>query len=224
MKKAIRRQQNLRKEMRKIDLRECAAPGGLERWENLDFKLAERQTSKLQRRVAKACLHDARGQMSCLQERLIHSTSAKALAVRSVVSNKGRNTPGVDDVVWSTPEEKMQAVFGLRHRGYLSLLLRWIYIPKADGRRRALSIPTMKDRAMQALYKLALEPIAEATADQNSFGFRKVVLRRTRFGSVETCCKDARVFPGSLRGVSRLASITSLMRGCWRISRWIRPY
>lgn len=172
--------------MSKIDLKKCAPPSQPECWGNIDFPFAERQTSKLQRRIAKAWLHDARGKMSCLQECLIHSTSAKALAVRSVVSSKGRNTPGVDDVVWSTPEEKMQAVFGLKRRGYLSLPLRRIYIPKADGRMRALSIPTMKDRAMQTLYKLALEPVAEVTADQNSFGFRP---KRSAKDAV-LCCRD----------------------------------
>lgn len=45
-------------------------------------------------------------------------------------------------------------------------------IPKSNGKLRSLGIPTMKDRAMQALYLLALDPVAETTADRNSYVFR----------------------------------------------------
>ena len=38
---------------------------------------------------------------------------------------------------------------------------------------RPLGIPTMIDRAMQALHLLALDPVAETTADKNSYGFRQ---------------------------------------------------
>jgi RNA-directed DNA polymerase len=97
---------------------------------------------------------------------------AKLWAVRRVVSNQGKRTPGVDKVLWKTPRQKMQAVRSLRRRGYKPLPLRRIYIPKRNGKRRPLGIPTMKDRAMQALYLLALLPVAEALADANSYGFR----------------------------------------------------
>lgn len=155
--------------MSKIDLKRCATPSQPECWGNIDFLFAQRQTSKLQRRIAKAYPHDAK--TAFLQNVLIHSTSAKALAVRSVVSNRGRNTPGVDDVVWVTDGEKMQAVLDLCRRGYKPSPLWRAYIPKPGGGRRRLGIPTMDDRAMQNLYKLALDPIAEVTADSHSFGF-----------------------------------------------------
>ena len=67
----------------------------------------------------------------------------------------------------------MQAVEDLKRRGYKPLPLRRIHIPKRNGGRRPLSIPCMIDRAMQALYLLALEPVAEQGADPNSYGFRK---------------------------------------------------
>jgi RNA-directed DNA polymerase len=97
---------------------------------------------------------------------------AKLWAVRRVVNNQGKRTPGVDKVLWKTPRQKMQAARSLRRRGYQPQPLRRIYIPKRNGKRRPLGIPTMKDRAVQALFLLALLPVAEALADPNSYGFR----------------------------------------------------
>jgi len=94
------------------------------------------------------------------------------LAVKRVTHNKGKNTPGVDGAIWGTPASRYKAIDTLRRRGYQPLPLRRVYIPKTNGKLRPLGIPTMKDRAMQALYLLALLPIAETTADPNSYGFR----------------------------------------------------
>ena len=76
-------------------------------------------------------------------------------------------------LLWNTSRKKMQAVGNLKRRGYKSLPLRRVYIPKRNGSKRALHIPCMQDRAMQTLYLLALEPVAEQNADPNSYGFRK---------------------------------------------------
>jgi RNA-directed DNA polymerase len=112
--------------------------------------------------------------VKALQRILTHSYSAKLLAVKRVTSNPGKRTPGVDGVLWTTPRQKIQAARCLRHRGYRAQPLRRIYIPKKQGnQRRPLSIPVMHCRAMQALYKLALDPIAETRADPNSYGFRE---------------------------------------------------
>lgn len=104
------------------------------------------------------------------------ATAAHALAGRQgcyrAASNRepGRKTSGVDGITWETPEKKVAAVDAVRGRGYRPLPLRRIYIPKSNGKLRPLAIPTMKDRAMQALYLLALDPVAETAGDVNSSG------------------------------------------------------
>ena len=94
------------------------------------------------------------------------------LAVKRVSENRGKNTPGVDKVIWNTSKAKAKtnAISSLQRRGYKPLPLRRVLIPKKKGKTRPLGIP-MLDRAMQALYLLALEPIAETTADRHSYGF-----------------------------------------------------
>jgi len=108
-----------------------------------------------------------------LQHLLTHSFYAKLLAVKRVASNKGKRTSGVDGVLWRCARANWRAACSLRRRGYQPQPLRRIYIEKKNGKSRPLSIPTMYDRAQQALYKLALAPVAETTADQNSYGFRE---------------------------------------------------
>src|SRR5690606_32612277 len=95
------------------------------------------------------------------------------LAVKRVTENRGRKTPGVDNQTWSTPEEKWKAVTSLSNKRYKPLPLRRVHIPKPNGEKRPLGIPTMRDRAMQALHLLALDPVAETTGDSHSYGFRR---------------------------------------------------
>ena len=104
---------------------------------------------------------------------LTHSRSAKYLAVHRVTTNRGAKTPGVDNVIWRTDRQKLHAAFNLKRHGYRPRPLRRHYIPKPSGKLRPLSIPTLHDRAMQALYALALAPIAETLADRYSYGFRE---------------------------------------------------
>lgn len=142
-------------------------------WHSIDWKRAGREVRRLQMRIAKAVKDGDDGRVKALQWTLTHSFYAKALAVKRVTSNKGKDTPGVDGVIWKGARARMQAVHDLKQRGYRAQPLRRIYIPKKNGKKRPLSIPTMHDRAMQALYKLALAPVAETTADRNSYGFRE---------------------------------------------------
>lgn len=124
-------------------------------------------------RIAKATQAGRHRKAQALQWLLTHSKAAKLLAVHRVTTNRGAKTPGVDNVLWRTDRQKLQAAINLKRHGYRPRPLRRHYIPKANGKLRPLSIPTMHDRAMQALYALALAPVAETLADRNSYGFRE---------------------------------------------------
>lgn len=158
----------------------CAAADHDFAWKSTDWKKCEVQVKKLQERIVKARKEGRHGKVQSLQWTLTHSFAAKAIAVKRVTTNEGKKTPGVDGVLWSTDKAKYEAVLDLKRNGYKPQPLRRVFIKKANGKLRPLGIPTMKDRAMQALYLLALEPLAEMTADPHSYGFRK-----------ERCCQDA---------------------------------
>jgi RNA-directed DNA polymerase len=143
-------------------------------WDFIDWDEIESGVNRMQTRIAKATAEGRKNKARRLQYLLTHSFHAKAYAVRKVTTNKGKHTPGVDKKIWSTSASKMKATLGLTDKRYKTSPLRRVYISKKDkGTKRPLGIPTMYDRAMQTLYALALEPIAEATGDTVSFGFRK---------------------------------------------------
>ncbi|MTI95976.1 MAG: group II intron reverse transcriptase/maturase, partial [Firmicutes bacterium] len=132
----------------------------------------EQNVNRLQSRIAKATVQGNKNRVKRLQ--LTNSFYAKAYAVKKVTSNKGKNTSGIDKKLWSTSASKMKAALSLTNKMYKAKPLRRVYIEKkGKNKKRPLGIPTMSDRAMQTLYALALEPVAESTADNVSFGFRK---------------------------------------------------
>jgi RNA-directed DNA polymerase len=155
-------------------------------WHAINWRQAHREVRRLQARIVKATQEGRWGKVQALQRLLTRSYSAKVLAVKRVTENKGKRTSGVDGVLWNTPHKKALAVHTLHQRGYHPRPLRRVYIDKANGKKRPLGIPTMHDRAMQALYKLALEPVAETTADPNSYGFRQ---ERSQADAIEQCFK-----------------------------------
>ena len=184
------------------------------RWHAIDWQAVHEHVRRLQARIVKAAKEGRWGKVKALQHLLTHSFSGKTLAVRRVTENDGKKTPGVDRVLWNTPDKKMAAVHSLRQRGYKPAPLRRVYIPKSNGKKRPLGIPTMKDRAMQALYLLALDPVAETTADPNSYGFRK-----------ERSCADAigQCFCALAKGKSPEWVLEGDIRACFdRISHeWL---
>ena len=126
----------------------------------------------IQVRIAKATQEGQWRKVKALQRWLTRSYCGKALAVRRVTENQGSRTPGIDKEIWKEPEARVEAIDRMRRRGYKPKPLRRVFIPKANGKERPLGIPTMLDRAMQALHLLALEPVSESTSDPNSYGFR----------------------------------------------------
>jgi RNA-directed DNA polymerase len=170
-----------------IALTMCA-PSNPTEWHDLNWKAITKQVKKQQLRIAKAVKEGRWNKVKALQRLLTSSFSAKALAVRRVTENRGKKTAGVDGELWSTPQQKALAITRLRKHGYKPKPLRRIYIPKASSRKelRPLSIPCMIDRAMQSLHLLALEPIAETTADKNSYGFRPM---RSTADAINQCFK-----------------------------------
>lgn len=144
------------------------------RWSQINWTEAEEQVSRLQIRIVKATLEQKWRLVKRLQYLMTNSFYAKAIAVKRVITNKGKRTPGIDGELWKTDVEKMKAVNELNCQTYHAKPLKRIYIEKfGKTEKRPLGIPTMRDRAMQALQLLALEPVAETTADRISFGFRK---------------------------------------------------
>ena len=110
-------------------------------WHQINWRRAERNVRRLQIRIAQATQACKWGKVKALQHLLTRSFSAKALAVKRVTANQGKNTPGVDKVIWKTPTTKEMAIQELRQRGYTALPLRRLSIPKANGKKRPLGIP-----------------------------------------------------------------------------------
>src|SRR5215831_15238436 len=159
-----------------------AAPDLVPGWHAINWRKVWRNVRRLQARIVKAVQEDRWGKVQALVYLLTHSFSGRAAAILRVTTNQGASTPGVDGDCWDTPERKAAAFRKLRRHGYQPQPLRRIYIPKSSdpSTLRPLGIPTLTDRAMQALYLLGLDPIEEETADANSYGFRS-----------QRCCADA---------------------------------
>jgi len=142
-------------------------------WKGINWRKLERVTFKLQKRIFQA---SERGDVKAcrkLQKTLIRSWSAKCIAVRRVTQdNQGKNTAGVDGVKSLTPKQRTNLVGKLKLEGKAKPTRR-VNIPKpGTTETRPLGIPTINDRALQALCKMALEPEWEAKFEPNSYGFR----------------------------------------------------
>ncbi|MBC2747376.1 MAG: group II intron reverse transcriptase/maturase [ANME-2 cluster archaeon] len=154
-------------------------------WKNIDRKKVIKSINRLQTRITKAVLEGKWHLVKRLQYLITHSFYAKLLAVRTICQNKGKRTAGIDGEKWLTSKTKINASLSLSDESYKAKPLKRVFIEKpGKKKKRPLGIPTMHDRAMQALYALALGPVAEATADIASFGFRK-------YRSAQDACEQA---------------------------------
>src|SRR5262249_21259948 len=103
---------------------------GVTDWHDINWQKVHRNVRRLQARIVQATKEKRWGKVKALQRLLTHSFSGKALAVRRVTENQGKNTPGVDRKLWNTPQKKLNAIYSLRERDYHPQPLRRVYIPK----------------------------------------------------------------------------------------------
>ncbi|NEO71382.1 MAG: RNA-directed DNA polymerase [Moorea sp. SIO3H5] len=143
-------------------------------WRNLDWKTIQRRVFKLQKLIYKASSRGERSKMRKYQKLLTKSFHARLLAVRRVTQdNQGKKTAGVDGIKNLKPKQRFNLVELLKKSPKKPKPTRRVWIPKpGKDEKRPLGIPTMYDRALQCLHKIALEPEWEARFEPNSYGFR----------------------------------------------------
>ncbi|WP_084227245.1 group II intron reverse transcriptase/maturase [Nostoc sp. KVJ20] len=142
-------------------------------WKHINWRKLERRVFKLQKRIYKASLRGDVKAFRRLQKTLMKSWAAKCLSVRRVTQdNQGKKTAGVDGIKSLSPEARLILVAKLKPNSKVKPTRR-VWIPKpGTEEKRPLGIPVMGDRALQALFKMALEPEWEARFEPNSYGFR----------------------------------------------------
>ena len=170
-----------------------------------DWERHRDNVKKLQVRIVKAQKKRRYNKVKVLQRLLTHSFSARILAVKRVTENRGKKTPGIDGILWQAGKDKCKAIKELNPVGYAAQPMRRVFIPKKNGKKRPLGIPTMRDRAMQALYLQGLDPIAETILDGDTYGFRKkrstADAIRSIFGAVRSNRNCAEwVIEGDIKG------------------------
>ena len=143
-------------------------------WHEVDWQRAYHNVRNLRRRIFKATESKDWRKVRNLQKLMLRSYSNVLLAVRKATQeNKGRKTAGVDKILVKTPQKRGQMVDDImNNQDWKPKPVRRVYIPKSNGKKRPLGIPTIRDRCLQAIVKNALEPCWEAQFEGTSYGFR----------------------------------------------------
>jgi len=117
LKKRHKEEKQMTAEPSTAEISEVDAAGasfhGVTDWHAIDWQKVQRNVRRLQARIVKATQEGKWNKVKTLQRLLTHSFSGKALAVRRVTENQGKNTPGVDRVIWNTPQKKSNAIYSL---------------------------------------------------------------------------------------------------------------
>ncbi len=140
-------------------------------WQKINWSQTEERLLELQRALSHAAYSKNKARIRACQRKITSNFEARLLAVRHVCTMAGG--PGVDGVQWKTPEAKMLAALTLNQGDYHALPSRLLIIQCRKEKSRHIHVETFYDRAMQALYSYALDPVAEAWADKRSFSYRK---------------------------------------------------
>ncbi|OWY64585.1 hypothetical protein B7486_46440 [cyanobacterium TDX16] len=144
-----------------------------EGWRSINWRQVEKYVFKLQKRIYAASRCGDIKRIRKLQQTLMRSWSNRVLAIKRVTQdNQGKKTAGVDGIKSLSPAARFDLAKGLFINGK-SKPTRRIWIPKPGKTEfRPLSIPTIFDRALQAVVKATLEPEWEARFEPSTYGFR----------------------------------------------------
>ena len=160
--------------------------GQLEDWSQINWRKVNKTVRNLRRRIFRARKLGQWKQLRNLQKLMDKSMANLLLSVRQITqTNSGKNTAGIDGKTINTPEQRLRLVKEWEWE-FKAQPTKRVYIPKSNGKKRPLGIPTVKDRIRQAMVKNSLEPEWEAVFEPNSYGFRK---GRSCHDAIEQCFK-----------------------------------